>query len=370
MPGHYKKYQKNDIRVSHDIVTKIHTAPSSTFTELIACRESASDDKFQTRARKVITGFKPTIVEYEQGYAYSALSTIMAELTGDVRTVFSSHNVEWRMKEQIALSEGASSDEISALVEEIRTLEQDLIRHSDVVICVSDADRTEYERLNDDKKRAIIVIPNGINRLKPSESGKRHWDDYKKKNHIKKLILFVASAHPPNLHGFRSLIDGVGFLPFSHRIVVAGSLSDMLKALVRKPSNIQEAIMKNRVMFAGRLSEESLEGLIAEADVIILPILEGGGSNLKTAEAIIADKPVVATSHAFRSYETFLDVLPNLHIADSAVDFQAAIERAITAPKVRRSAKAARLAESVLWENCLAPLKDIISKVRVESSEV
>jgi glycosyltransferase involved in cell wall biosynthesis len=133
----------------------------------------------------------------------------------------------------------------------------------------------------------------------------------------------------------------------------------MIKQKIKGTKDIQEAVIKNRVYLAGRVSEDSLQGLLKDCDVILLPITEGGGSNLKTAEAIIADKPIVATTHAFRSYEKFIDELPNIYIADTPEAFQQSILAAVKNKPIVRSQEQKAVAESVLWVSVLEGLADI-----------
>ena len=47
---------------------------------------------------------------------------------------------------------------------------------------------------------------------------------------------------------------------------------------------------------------------------MLLPITYGGGSNLKTAEALLTGHPIIATAKAFRGCEVFTD-MPGMIIA-------------------------------------------------------
>jgi hypothetical protein len=179
---------------------------------------------------------------------------------------------------------------------------------------------------------------------------------------VEKTAVFVGSAHPPNWAGFLRMIGkGLGFVPGNARIVAAGSISDFFDREVHEDSlDIQDVTFWKRAISAGRLSEEKLRAIINVADIILLPITEGGGSNLKTAEAIIADKKVVTTSHALRSFEWFRD-FPNVWVEDDPAKFKKAITIAFTATKKERTDRQQKQAEAVLWENCL---KSLIKNMR------
>lgn len=354
-PGNYTHYSRDDFRVGERVMQSLSNLPSLTFTELITCQLSSQEAKVTAKLKEVIRSFKPTIIEYEQGYVY-ALTKTLEEYLGisNTRVLFSSHNVEWQMKRDIALSEGCTPEEIEPYVSKIRDIEIELITKASYTIAVSDTDVAVYKEFVE--KGSYLIARNGISPIHATVAAKASWKKFLDSRKIEHTAVFVASAHPPNLHGFRSLIDGVGFLGFYDRVVVAGGVADMLKALTKKTSDIQLATLRNRVILVGRLSEARLQGLLATADVIILPVLEGGGSNLKTAEAIISNKPVVATTHAFRSYEDFTQ-LPNIYIADDAIKFQTAINKAFTEPFIERNEKQKVMSQAVLWDTCLTPLE-------------
>lgn len=356
-PSNYPRYGRNDIRVSDEIVQKTHQASSLTFTELVVCQAAASDESVLSRLRAVIGRFKPTLVEYEQGYGYLTTKDNEASLgLSGLPFIYSSHNVEWQMKQNIALGEASDPKKVQVDVQALKDLEQELLERAARVIVVSQADKESFGEM---LSRGYVVAPNGINPPSQGHADTDRWIKLRKKLELETVIAFIASAHPPNYTGFRTLLDGVGFLPFNSRIVVAGSLGEMIKQKIKGTKDIQEAVIKNRVYLAGRVSEDSLQGLLKDCDVILLPITEGGGSNLKTAEAIIADKPIVATTHAFRSYEKFIDELPNIYIADTPEAFQQSILAAVKNKPIVRSQEQKAVAESVLWVSVLEGLADI-----------
>lgn len=361
-PGNYPRYTKDDLKVSDEAMQVANSAPSTTFTELLVCSESRKNERLIEHIKGIVEDFKPTIVEYEQGYPY-ALTEGIESLIGieNLPIIYSSHNVEWSMKKEIALSEGLSQSQIQQYIDEIKRIELTLIRRADATITVSEADRQVYVSQNHASDTPIIVAPNGINPLHPTSDSLQHWQEYFHKSHITKTAVFVASAHPPNLHGFRTLIDGVGFLPYDYRIVVAGGLADMLKNMVKRTADIQLATLRNRVILLGRLPEDKLQGLIMQADAILLPILEGGGSNLKTAEALASGRPVVATSHAFRSYDDLRD-LEGIYIADTPEDYQQQVVLAMRQESRGRAIRSQEAFSRVYWENALAPLDKLFER--------
>ncbi|MDR3463863.1 MAG: glycosyltransferase family 4 protein, partial [Beijerinckiaceae bacterium] len=106
-------------------------------------------------------------------------------------------------------------------------------------------------------------------------------------------MLFVGSNHLPNIKGLRWFLDEV-FLPnlAKHRktLVVAGSVTDG-----------GEWPTSPYIVYLGRVGD--LAPLYAATRIVLLPILEGGGSSVKTAEALVHGVPIVATSSALRGID-------------------------------------------------------------------
>jgi glycosyltransferase involved in cell wall biosynthesis len=84
---------------------------------------------------------------------------------------------------------------------------------------------------------------------------------------------------------------------------------------------------------------------------VFLPIRSGGGTNLKTAEALALGKWVVATSTALRGFERFSRA-EGVTVADTPADFRQAMRRTLQRPplEIDTSFRAAR--ETLYWDRC------------------
>jgi glycosyltransferase involved in cell wall biosynthesis len=104
----------------------------------------------------------------------------------------------------------------------------------------------------------------------------------------------------------------------------------------------------------GVLDDEDLAAVKSLAHEFLLPIGAGGGSNIKTAEALYSGKPVVCTSTALRGFEDYR-ALPEVIVADSPPKFQAAI-RSVLGRKGRAESVAGfrDVREGLTWEACLS----------------
>lgn len=349
--GFYSSYSKDDIALKGESRKKIEVSP---FTgDLISGEALYKDTYARKKIIKLLTTYKPDIIEIEQTFPYAGLKKILSELNINPPIILSSHNIESDMKEEMLRGMGMPVNDRVPVVKAIGELEKELTKRAQLVIAVTEEDAT-WHRANGAKK--IVVAPNGIAPIKPTSSGVKYWNDYKKSHNVNRLVTFVAAAHPPNWNGFLAMVGkAVGFIPPDTKLLLAGSIADYFKDNVNNNEPLDNTFWQ-RAVPVGRLSEERLAGLLASTDVLLLPIIEGGGSNLKTAEAILSGKKVVATNFAFRSYEQYLQ-LPNLFIADTAEEFQQAIVRALNEPLKERTSDEKVLAQKVTWKFALQPIE-------------
>jgi hypothetical protein len=93
------------------------------------------------------------------------------------------------------------------------------------------------------------------------------------------------------------------------------------------------------------------------AHAFLLPIPHGGGSNIKTAEALFSGAYVIGSEAAFRGYEDFLD-LPEVVVARTPTVFQTSIRKVLAHPRASTAPHAEVLSrrEVLRWDHCLASI--------------
>jgi hypothetical protein len=335
--GFYSDYDKDDIPLSRD---SEHLVTQSPLTgDIIGGNAIYEDPIVKAKFTKLIQEFSPEIIHIEQPFMYLGLKPLMNEMNFHPA--------------------GAPKSAVNEAEELINDLEESLSKECDLVVACTVEDMKAHAKLG---ATELVLAPNGIARSETDRSSLSKWQTRFMKDDVSRTVLFVGSAHPPNWTGFLDMVGkGLGFIPYDTRIVAAGSICDYFEREINSDNQtLEDATFWLRAFSAGRLSEPSLGALIQLSDIIILPITEGGGSNLKTAEAILADKKVVTTSHALRSFEWF-EKFPNVWIADEPDIFRDSIVKALDTPKVTRTADQTKQAAAVEWSNCLA---DMIKRVQ------
>lgn len=265
--------------------------------------------------------------------------------------VYNSYNIEYEAKKLIL--EDAAIPETADIVAQIRALEQDLTAQSAACSAVTDADAAIMALWT---SADVAVARNGTVKRKTA--------------HLRgvlpaaldpafRYMLFTGSAHPPNVSGFVELVLGsLHRLRSNERIVVVGSVCDPLYHQIQVTET--PFLIRDKLCLIGQLSDYALSCVIANASGLLLPIVYGGGSNLKTAEALVSGKPIVATGKAFRGFEEF-SATPRLRVADDKVGFANAIRATFDDGgdlDVERGD-----VDVLLWKNCLRPIVEAVKRV-------
>ncbi|MDG5497429.1 glycosyltransferase [Niveispirillum sp. BGYR6] len=103
-------------------------------------------------------------------------------------------------------------------------------------------------------------------------------------------LLFVSSAHKPNIDALRWFLEKV-FLPLLAPM-------DMTLAIVGDVADQQDWPIHPSIALVGRVS--NLRPFYAAAHIVILPIFSGAGSPIKVQEALSLGRAVVGTSYALQ----------------------------------------------------------------------
>ena len=114
--------------------------------------------------------------------------------------------------------------------------------------------------------------------------------------------VFIGSWHPPNVN---RLIDLLRALSNSKnnpnfKIWILGSAGNGLLSL---HSFRQEDYPFLKIL--GSVSSKDIDSALLNSSGVILPIWEGAGSNLKSAQALLSGKCIIGSNFSFRGFEEF-----------------------------------------------------------------
>jgi hypothetical protein len=294
----------------------------------------------------------PDLIHVEQPWLFK-FAARFAELHPNrkVKIIYGSQNVEHDMKFDIVKTY-MGIDTAQIVQQKVLRCESEAIAQADGVCCVSQND-LDWTKL---KTEAPCVL--AYNGVKARLTTTRGIAEANTITGHKKFALYSASAHPPNITGFFEIFGGgVGCLAPNELIVIAGSAGPNIKSDLRFN---RTAGLSKACVAPGTVSEECLQGLLEIAHSVVLPITHGGGTNLKTAEALWAGKHIIATPTALRGFESF-GSSAGVSIEDKPSGFLTALRASMAKPPNILSSIECKQRSRVLWSETLKPLLTLVS---------
>lgn len=307
--------------------------------------------------------FNPDLIWFEHPFLWPIFKEYLKGK--NIQIIYSSHNVEWCLKKQLLDREKIKD---YFCLDRLYNVERDILSLSNLVVCCSESDKEVYE-----KHGAIntIVIPNGS--FYPELLVKEDLTRFNKfelstiNNNLPNFI-YISSWHEPNWFGLRDLL--------LKNMVDGGLFSDCNLILVgdicRLYSDRKHEVPHNKqnIFCAGRVSNEEKSILFKYADIVVLPITSGGGTNLKTAEALLSSNLVVGTDIAFRGFEKFKNV-SGVYVESSYDSFEIALNQAVSKIRMTENKKSIKvrnklrhhLVDSCSWDNIIYEAKNKLETI-------
>ncbi len=246
------------------------------------------------------------------GFAVKAKNTIPYMNMKKTKLIYSAHNTEYKLKEQILKNSIMDTAFLSQIIDDIKNLEIFAANQADLIQAVSLEDKQFLETLS---PKPVIYTPNAAYKRKAPLP---HKVDYWKAKLPPKFFVFVASAHPPNLAGLVANLNKVGqFFDHDLKIVIVGSINLLIDCFSEKNTFFPN----NQFLILGVVDDEDLDAILFYSHAILIPITMGGGTNLKTAEALLSGKFVVATKMGMRGFEDYQSA-PGVYVSEDPLHFQ------------------------------------------------
>lgn len=296
--------------------------------------------------RKIVEDFQPDAIQLDQPFMWPLVEKLgrLGDISG-VKLIYSSQNHEAPLKRAILEAAGVSADKVRRAVSTIEAVERGAVDAADLVIAVSRSEADYYRSLG--PVAPVLTIRNGADRpgrgRSPQEGKELPAGEY---------LAFVGSAYPPNVTGFTRFVlnESLYGLPPKKLLAVCGGAADGIFASHEYLPHASS--YGDRVHFFSRPSDDELHWIQARSKGFILPISSGGGSNLKTAEALCSGKWVIATPIALRSFEDFENE-EGVMMARTPKQFRDAMLDVIYGPALELSENQLEKRRSLYWDNLL-----------------
>lgn len=295
-----------------------------------------------------VSNFNPDIIIFEQPYLWPLFKRIIKKLKKKVFLVNSTQNIEYELKKEIYFSRFKKSDS-ELLLGKVFKLEKELAENSNMSISVSNKDHDYVSSIN--PEIPSYIFGNGSSTPTFNNKSDKWLNKFKETG--KKNLVFVGSAHPPNIDGLKALVIESNRLGDDslYNLWVLGGVAEFIK-----DDDEIKSYFPSWVHVVGKVSSEDLDSAILAADGILLPIWHGGGSNLKTAQAILSGNFILASNYAFRGFEKFTK-LPNVIIRNTPEELAYALKN-IDIPSEKVLQNIDEIAKDLTWDGILNTLPE------------
>ncbi|MGK7893750.1 MAG: glycosyltransferase family 4 protein [Xenococcus sp. (in: cyanobacteria)] len=246
-------------------------------------------DRIVRELDEILTQFQPHLVILEELWFYPYFDKLKNH---QCNFIYDAHNVETPLRQKIdpRLSGLKSKIKSSVLLTKLKAIERTFVRQVDQVWVCSQNDADLMGQLYG-QKLPIQVVPNGINvsDYDTVRLGKCPLPEQLRP--IPWTIVFTATfSYEPNSVAAQLLIEQI--YPKLKKLY-----PECLLLLVgRNPTKHMKETAKNDpgIIVTGKVPD--VRPYLAAASVVVVPLLEGGGTRLKILEAFAAGLPVVSTS--------------------------------------------------------------------------
>ena len=294
------------------------------FADFHVARAAAGDNQVLQKLRDLIFCIMPDVIEIEHPWQWLILQKILPS-NRSVPIVYSSHNIEWRVREPL-FRLGLKNATSDGMLKATHLLEEELARTADLVFSISESEAREIEHSTG---RSVVYLP-AVSDLATSELSRDLPSCGSNFPTASCYAALIGSNYWPNVEGFFEMFPhGLGFLRQEEQIWMAGTIG---KAIVNdsRYSNFL-SINESRSRDVGYIDASQKSGFFAAAGCAIVPVTFGAGAKLKTADAIASGKAVITTSHAVDGYRPVVERAAGrgIYIADTPEEFRDWIRRAL-----------------------------------------
>jgi len=268
-----KEHKREEIRVNlqyyisaTDIVNSYMINKNKLFMDAMTATVSASD---------------VTVICHP--YMYQSISK-----TKPNYLVYESLNFELGLKQELLKQHPLYDD----LIKQTIQVESKSYIDSDLVVSVSDADHVGLKSYDNELVKDIVTIKNGVDIVNDKIFNKE-FTSVKSMFNNHSTILFIGSAHMPNMDSVKYIIDNLADNHKDCYFIIIGSVCEAI---------VFEKIPNNVLLF-GKLDSDYKNVLCSISDIAINPMFGGSGSNLKLAEYFSWKIPTITTQFGARGYD-------------------------------------------------------------------
>lgn len=259
------------------------------------------DGQLNFRSEKIILNIikeiKPDIIFYDGSY-YGRIIKQVKYIKKNIKQVTYFHNVEVNLNKDLMKVKGLLYFPIYCAS---KFNEKLAVKYSDVLIAINHRDSIEIKKIY--KKNINYIVPVTLEDKFNNDKAKIALN---KKNAMLRLV-FIGSNFFPNYHGIKWFVEQV--MP---------KVNNCVLFIVGKGFENCKELERDNVIVIGQC--ENVEEYYYDSDIFVSPIFYGSGMKVKTAEAMMYGKTIIATKESLAGYDN-INIKEVGFLCESSDDF-------------------------------------------------
>jgi len=273
-------------------------------------------------------------------FLWSGIHSILLKYLTNRPFILDEHNIEY-------IRFGRINKKSKLITFIIRIYESICCKFSNKIFCVSELDKKYLVNNLNIEKDKIIIVPNGIdtNKFYPNLSNTKLIRNKLDIDEIIPVILFFGKLdYYPNIEAleiiYKILLPKLKNRIGKFKILIVGD---------NPPLNMQDL----DIIYTGVV--EKIEDYINVANIVICPLLSGGGTRIKILESLACNKIVISTNIGA---EGIKNIPPKqLRIAD---DWDIFVEEILKALKSKKYENGLKEIKKYSWEFIIKQVEDAL----------
>ena len=211
-------------------------------------------------------------------------------LTRPMPVLYESHNLEWRLKQDILPDNEVGRQ----LLQRVREMEMRALQCADVVTVCSPEEVPAMHALCPDLRAPMLDVPNGFSATGSMPVTPALRAHMKQRLGLEALpcALLIGSWHGPNIEAAQAVLEAAPHCPHV-QFLVLGSVGLYFRDRPC-PANVH---------WLGEVDEDEKRVAFMAADVALNPMVSGAGSNLKILDYMAHRLPVISTAFGARGFD-------------------------------------------------------------------
>lgn len=235
------------------------------------------------------------VVTVSHPWVWPVVKRVVAKFKRRPLLVYDSHNVEYLVKRQIVGRTLVGR----YLLAKVKTVEEDLCRHADLVFACSTEDAENFVRLYGVSWEKLHIVPNGVmvEEIPVTNDEKRAKARVRLGINRPFVAVFVGSNYEPNVEAVRFIISALAQSLPDVEFLIVGGAGEVCR------QQVGDSSLPPNVRLLGIVDTEIRNSAYHAADVAINPMARGSGTNIKMFDYVSAGLPVVTTPVGARGIE-------------------------------------------------------------------